>query len=253
MLQRRRGRKAVMEKLIYVLWGSGSPESGDQLRTVLLTGTAPQLQRIGGRGISVNVHDSDAAAAPSPVPVADGEEPHVAEVSVWLDSYDRRAGADEAIAELGLRYAGYLVTESLYQDYGTTRHSAPRDWPDGARSPGVLTVSLIHRPDGIDYRTWIERWHGTQSPLSGELQPRCRYVRNEVVRPVTADAPEVHGIVEEAWPSAAHVADPMLFFNADGDRDRLKANITAMLESVTACLDLGRLRNSTMSEYLLTS
>jgi hypothetical protein len=241
-----------MEKLVYVLWGAGAPDSGDRLRDVLLTETAPALRRRGGRGISVNVHDSDAAQAPSPVPVPDGEDPHVAQVSVWFGSYDHRAGADEVIAGLGLQYAGYLVTESLYQDYGTTPHCGPRDWPDGARSPGVLTVSLIHRPAGLDYATWIDRWHGTQSPLSGELQPRCRYVRNEVVRPVTGGAPEVHGIVEEAWPSAAHVADPMLFFNAGGDRARLTANVTAMLESVSACLDLGRLRNSTMSEYLLT-
>ncbi len=136
-----------MEKLIYMLWGSGSPESGDQLRTVLLTGTAPQLQRIGGRGISVNVHDSDAAAAPSPVPVPDGEEPHVAQVSVWLDSYDRRAGADEAVADLGLRYAGYLVTESLYQDYGTTRHSA-RAGLAGWRQVARRADRLAHSPAG---------------------------------------------------------------------------------------------------------
>ena len=44
----------------------------------------------------------------------------------------------------------------------------------------------------------------------------------------------------------------MLFFNADGDRAKLTANITSMLDSVSACLDLARLRNSTMSEYLLT-
>lgn len=241
-----------MEKLIYVLWGDGSPESGDVLRAALLAETVPRLEDLGGRSLSVNVHDSNAAAAPSPVPAPAGEAPHVAQVSVWLDSYDRRAGADEAIAALRLGYAGYLVTESLYQDYGGTPHGGPRDWPAGTRSPGVLTVSLIHRPADLDYATWIERWHGTQSPLSGALQPRCRYVRNEVVRPVTAAAPEIHGIVEEAWPSAAHVADPMLFFNADGDRDRLNANIAAMLGSVTGCLDLARLRNSTMSEYLLT-
>ena len=101
--------------------------------------------------------------------------------------------------------------------------------------------------------SWIERWHGTQSPLSGTLQPRCRYVRNEVIRPVTPGAPGVDGIVEEAWPSAAHVADPMLFFNGDGDPDRLARNINSMLESVTACLDLGRLRSSTMSEYLMSA
>jgi hypothetical protein len=241
-----------MEKLVYVLWGSGPPDAGDAVRDTLITGTVPRLQELGGRGITVNVHDSDAAQAPSPVPVPAGEDPHVAEVCVWLDSYDRRAGIDEAVADAGLRFAGYLVTESLYEDYGTTPHAAPRTWPEGTRSPGVLTVSLVHRPAGLDYASWIERWHGTQSPLSGALQPRCRYVRNEVIRPVTAGAPGIDGIVEEAWPSAAHLADPMLFFSADGDPGRLTRNITAMLESVTACLDLSRLRNSTMSEYLMT-
>jgi len=242
-----------MEKLIYLLWGDGSPDSGDELRAALLTQTVPRLAAAGGRGISVNVHDSDAALAPSPVPAPAGEQPHVAQASVWFDSYDRRGAADAAIAALGRDFSGYLVTESLSADYGTTRYSGRRDWPDGARSPGVLTVSLVHRPAGLGYEAWIERWHGTQSPLSGRLQPRCRYVRNEVVRAVTADAPEIHGIVEEAWPSAAHVADPMLFFNAGGDRARLTANIAAMLESVNACLDLGRLRNSTMSEYLMSA
>jgi hypothetical protein len=187
------------------------------------------------------------------MPIPDGEDPHVAQVSVWVDSYDRRAPVEHALLDVGPTTAGYLVVESLYEDYGTTPHCGPRNWSDGRRSPGVLTVSLIHRPAGLDYATWIERWHGRQSPLSGELQPRCRYVRNEVVRPLTEDAPVVHGIVEEAWPSAAHVADPMLFFNAHGDPDVLSANITAMLDSVNACLDLARLRNVTMSEYLVKS
>ena len=64
--------------------------------------------------------------------------------------------------------------------------------------------------------------------------------------------PTVDGIVEEAWPSPAHVADPMLFFNAAGDPGRLASNIDSMLTSVTACLDLARLRSSTMSEYLMS-
>jgi hypothetical protein len=89
--------------------------------------------------------------------------------------------------------------------------------------------------------------------VSAELQPRCRYVRNEVVRTVTDDAPEIHGIVDEAWPSAQHVADPMLFFNAGGDPAVLNANIERMLESVNACLDLSRIRNVTMSEHLIRS
>jgi hypothetical protein len=71
------------------------------------------------------------------------------------------------------------------------------------------------------------------------------------VRAVTDGAPEIHGIVEEAWPSVGHVADPMLFFNAAGDDAVLSEHISAMLDSVNACLDLGRLRNTTMSEYLV--
>jgi len=240
-----------VEKIVYLLWGPGTPESGDELRQRLLEETAPRLKRAGTRRSSVNVHDAAAAEAPSPVPTPDGEDPHVAEVSAWVDSYDQRDGVDEAVAALGLAWAAYLVVESLYEDYGTTPHAKARDWRDGDRSPGVLTVSLIQRPEGLDYQEWIERWHGTQSPLSGRLQPRCRYVRNEVVRPLTSGAPAIDGIVEEAWPSATHVADPMLFFSAGGDPKVLQANIEAMLESVNACLDLERLRNTTMSEYLL--
>jgi hypothetical protein len=239
-----------VEKLVYLLWGDASVGRGDDVRDQLLD-LAPRLIDAGAHGVTVNVHDSSAAEAPSPVPTPAGEDPHLAEVSLWVDSYDRRAPLEQLLFHIGLSTAGYLVVESLYEDYGTTPHSGPRNWADGDRSPGVLTVSLIHRPEGLDYTTWIERWHGTQSPLSGELQPRCRYVRNEVVRSLTAGAPEVHGIVEEAWPSVQHVADPMLFFNARGDAAALSDHITAMLDSVNACLDLARIRNTTMSEYLV--
>jgi hypothetical protein len=241
-----------MEKLIYLLWGAGTPDEGDELRERLLGETAAQLVGAGVRGLVVNVHDADAAEAPSPAPPPPGEEPHVAEIALWLDCYERRDAVEAAIAALGHRSAGYLVVESLYDDYGTTRHARARDWADGQRSPGVLTVALIHRPDGLERPDWIERWHGTQSPVSARLQPRTRYVRNEVVRPLTEGAPEVDGIVDEAWPSARHVADPMLFFNATSAGE-LDANVSSMMESVNACLDLARLRSSTMSEYLLRS
>jgi hypothetical protein len=242
-----------MEKLIYVLWGDGEAAPGDALRERLTARTAPALFAAGARALTLDVHDTDAAAAPPPMPTPDGEEHLAALVSVWIDAYDYRAPFEKALVELGRRFAGYLVTESVYDDYGTTEHAGPRTWPDGERSPGVLTVALIHRPEALGYAEWIERWHGTQSPVSAELQPRTRYVRNEVVRAVTDGAPEVHGIVEEAWPSAGHVADPMLFFNAGGDPEALNRNLARMMESVNACLDLSRFRTATMSEYLLRS
>jgi hypothetical protein len=239
-----------MEKVIVLLWGDGDPASGDDLRARLFAETVPRVLASGARGLSVNIHDTDAAPAPSPAPPPEGEDPHVAQLSVWLDTYERSADIEAAVADLGLAWAGYLVVESLYDDYGTTPHAAPRDWQDGHRSPGVLTVALIHRPSDLEYRQWITRWHGTQSPVSAALQPRTRYVRNEVVRSLSEGAPEIDGIVEEGWPSVDHVADPKLFFNAANDEE-LGANVTRMLESVSSCLDLARLRSSTMSEYLV--
>ena len=69
---------------------------------------------------------------------------------------------------------------------------------------------------------------------------------------MTDGAPEIHGIVEEGWPSVGHVADPMLFFNASSPQE-LTANLARMIASVNACVDLDRLRSTTMSEYLITS
>ena len=80
-----------------------------------------------------------------------------------------------------------------------------------------------------------------------------RYVRNAVFRPLTADAPPLQGIVEEAWPSLEHVTDPMLFYCADGDPDRMEAHVTQMLEEITAFTDLSTLRSVTMSEWILKS
>ena len=242
-----------MEKMIYLLWGRTDPAGGDVLRDQLLREVAPAVLGVGVRALTVNVHDTSASQAPSPAPAPPGEPTHVAQVSVWVDSYDRRGAIEAALATTGLPVSGYLVTESLYDDYGTTVHAAPRWWADGEPSPGVLTVALIHQPADLDYDEWIARWHGTQSPLSADLQPRTRYVRNEVVRAVTPDAPDVDGIVEEGWPSAAHVADPMLFFNADGDARRCNENIAAMMASAERCLDLTRLRSTTMTEHFVRS
>ena len=67
----------------------------------------------------------------------EGEPTHVAQVSVWVDSYDRRGDLDDIVAVApATPPARYLVTESLYDDYGTTPTPAPRTWPDGERSPG---------------------------------------------------------------------------------------------------------------------
>ena len=145
---------------------------------------------------------------------------------------------------------GYLVSDAVYTEYGDNEWGRARDWAAGEPSPSVLTVCLIHRPAGAEPAAWYRHWHGVQSPVSAAIQPRSRYVRNEVIRPLTEGAPEIGGIVAESWPSIEHIVDPMLFFLADGDPDTMQRHVTEMIESVSAFIDLERMRNVTMSEYL---
>jgi hypothetical protein len=187
------------------------------------------------------------------VPTPEGETPLHALVSVWLDAVDRRAPFEEVLAPASTRLAGYSVVESLYRDYGGNEWSGPRDWPDGERSPGVLTVALLQQHPDLTFEDWMTRWHTRISPITEAIQPRARYVRNAVFRPLTEAAPPLRGVVEEAWPSLDHVTDPMLFYCANGDPERMNAHITQMIDEINAFVDLNTLRSVTMSEWILKS
>ncbi len=238
-----------MEKLQYLCWpeaGTDRAEHGRLVREVI----APALLALEPRALSMQV-DDDASDVPVPLPPpADEVQPFLL-VSIWLDRYDDRGPYEAVLAANASRIAGYLVTESMYTEYGGNRHSAPRNWADGSRSPGVVMVTLLRRPDRMTPEDWYDHWHTVQSPVSESMQPRTRYVRNAVARAITPDAPPLDGIVEEAWPSAEHITDPLLFYCAGDDTELMNRNLSAMLDSVTAFLDLADLRSFTTSEYLL--
>jgi hypothetical protein len=242
---------SIVEKLMYLVWldeESTRAEAAD----VMLGRVAQELLDLEPLRLSMDVRDPE-SDIPPPVPTPDGETPLHGVVSLWLDAVDHRAPYEAVLASAATRWAGYSVLESLYRDYGGNRWSAPRDWPDGERSPGVLTVALLRQHPDLSFEEWMTRWHTRISPITESIQPRTRYVRNAVFRPLTEDAPAVQGIVEEAWPSLEHVTDPMLFYCADGEPDRMEAHVTQMIEEITAFTDLSTLRSVTMSEWILKS
>jgi hypothetical protein len=239
-----------VEKLMYLLWAPDTaPAEWEQL---LLHELAPELLALNPGGLTIDADDTGAQVA-SPLPLPDDEAPVRAVVSLWIDAYDRRGPFEDVLGAHTSRIAGYLVTESMYTDYGGNRWSAPRAWADGTRSPGVLTVTLLQQKRGTVYDEWMNFWHTRQSPMSEEIQPRARYVRNSVARAVTDDAPPYLGIVEEAWPSVEDLTDPMRFYGGDGDPERLDANIQTMLSHIATLLDLDATRVHTMSEWILRS
>lgn len=239
-----------MEKLVYLTWASPTARMDDQ-RDRLIDACADALLARGARGLSMNVRDSDANVA-SPSPGMTGRPPIDAQISLWLDSHFERAPYDAIIDKFVERKVSYLVTESLYTEYGENRHAKRREWADGERSPGVTAVTLLEKPAHFEYERWIKHWYGTQSPVSEAMQPRARYVRNAVVHALEAAAPPYLGIVEEAWPSPKHLQDPYLFYGALSFPE-LATNMRDMLVSVTGFLALPRIQTVMMSEYLFKS
>ncbi len=236
-----------MEKLIYLLWKPPG-QSTTQTRDILLNDCSTEMIKTGVLKLAMNIDDPDSEVK-SPAPFHPGER-ICAQVSIWLDTIDQRSPYEKILENAGFRLSGYLVDGFVYSDYGDNQYSGPRDWPDGVRSPGMVTVALLERPKRLSYKEWIHRWHGTQSPVSERLQPRQRYIRNVVLKPVTPDAFPIDGIVEEVWPSARHITNLFLFYNADNVWQLIK-NMLTMIWSVTRCLNLHRIRSTVMSEYLL--
>lgn len=227
--------------MVYLLRAPLDAAAGAALRDDLLGEVAPALlAEREVHAVTVLVHDPEAAEAPSPAPAPPGEAVHVAQVSVWVDCYQRRP----TVAVDGYDVAAHLVVESLYEDRQQT-------WPDGERSPGVVTVAAIHRPEALPEAQWLHNWHEVQSPGSARLQPRLRYVRNRVVQTLDPAAPVVDGIVEETWASPEVIADPDLFFNGGGDPEVVRRHVEEMMANVVACLDLEKLRSTTMSEFIV--
>ncbi|MGH8977375.1 MAG: hypothetical protein ACRDV7_04810, partial [Acidimicrobiia bacterium] len=125
-------------------------------------------------------------------------------------------------------------------------------WPDGERSPGVVMLTIFDKPAAMDDETFYGHWYGHQSPMSEWMQPRCRYVRNTVVRALTPGAPRYKAIVAEAWPTPEHLTDlPTFFGSADGSD--LGERIRIMLDSTKLLFDPSTMRSYTLSEYILKS
>ena len=251
MWQAQNREGGTVEKLVYVCW-MPQATTPSEVGMVFRHQLAPTLLGLGVKGLELHL-DDELADTRAPVPAPKDEALPVAVVSVWVDAYDFRQPVEQAIADVSSFIAGYQVVESLYGDYGRNPHSAPRNWADGERSPGIVTMAMFPKRPDMDREAFWQFWHGHQSPMSEAIQPRCRYVRNLVVRPFTEGAPDFQGIVAEAWPSKEHVEDTHLFFESHGDNDVLMANITTMIDHGNAFMDMDRLRSVTMSEYLMKS
>jgi len=241
-----------MTKLVYILWQRVEMSPAER-RVILVDQVAKTLLARRARYVQMNV-DDDRVGVKSPAPrLPLSDEPFVAQVNVWCDEVTDRHPFEDALRAAGFDIAGYLVDEQLYTEYGEhPPHGDKRTWPDGERSPGVTAVTLLERPAHLAKDEWMRRWFGRQSPMSEWMQPRARYVRNVVLQVLTEGAFPYEGIVEEAWPTAEDVTNPMRFYGATNAFELVK-NLGTMLSSVASFLPIWKIPNVMTSEYFVKS
>lgn len=230
---------AFVEKIVTVLWRPA--ELADQQFADQLLRLAPQLQDRGAGRLKVCVEDDavdGAALRMNPQP-----PPKAAMVSYWVDCSEDRGPVEEILADCAADIASFLVVES--QPLVNTEHVvAP-----GERTPGMVQITGIVAKAGLPYDEFIRIWHDEQRPCAIETQSTFQYVRNEIVRPLRGSAPPWAAIVEEAFPLEA-MHDPAVFFDAVGDDEKLTANITRMVDTVSKMLEIDQTDVTIMSEYV---
>jgi hypothetical protein len=214
-----------MEKLVYLLGDTpkGSVPAGRKDLREALLGMAPALFSVGARRVSFAVADVDDPDV-ARVDQMNASGLLDAHLSIWVDQLDERAGLEALIFPLAERVAGYLVTESILREY------AKRDWAPGSPSPGIALVTTFPKPAALDPATFYARWHDSHGPLSLELHPLTRYVRNAVFRPITEGAPLLHAIVSESVASCAVAADTDQFYGGRENRRRVVKDLLSFVE-----------------------
>ena len=133
----------------------------------------------------------------------------------------------------------FKVEEALPVAYEKT-------WPHGEPTPGACLLTLFHRKPGIDYDTFIHRWHNSHTPLSLKIHPLWNYNRNVVLQKL-CDLPHWYdGIVEEQTLTRAALLNPFKFF---GNGLKITGNMIAVYKDVRSFIDYEKIETYLAIEY----
>jgi hypothetical protein len=224
-----------MEKLIYLLAREQGADM-DAYRERLLRDVVPALREQGGRRIVVNVADlDDAVRAEAPGRIVGPWEALGGVVHFWLDSVDQRDHLESWLQAVFPAAFGYLVTESVPQP-------ASRDWPEGARRPGLTQFTAHGKSADVSETAFYANWR-EHSELSFDLHPlRWSYVRNAVARPLQEDGPPYRAMVLEHFREQRDFTEENRYFGAS-------EIVQEMYAELPGFCDVNTMVTGPMSEY----
>lgn len=135
----------------------------------------------------------------------------------------------------------YSVTEALPVAYDKT-------WADAEKTPGVCLLTLFKQKKNIDYKTFIDRWHNSHTPLSLKYHPLWHYNRNVVDEKLSADSYGWQGIVEEHMRTRSELMNPFKFF---GNPLVIIPRMINVYTDTKSFLDYGTIEPYLVAEYIL--
>ena len=214
--------EVAVEKVIAVLVGDPSGEE-DTLTNVLLGDVADALRQRGATRLQVNVVDPDVGPPHGVTPAPDSVRIGAA-VSYWVPAAgESPIHVDLLPASDRWNWHSFVVCEAL-------QLQGPPAPSGGGRCVGFTQLVPLTVPAELSWNEWRHRWQGEHTEVAVATQSSFRYVQNVVLRRVNHEAPAFAAIVEESFPLAA-AADPAVFYDAEDDEEKYKANLTRMLES----------------------
>ncbi len=233
-----------MDVFLAVVWSDDSGQAAvdpDAMRGQIHAAIEGPLADQGATGYVVNVPDHHVEGALIDVRVTPRRFAAAVRVRVPVASTSACRGLLDALSGLG-PVSAWSVT-------GSEPLPMPEPGADG-RCDGMANIAFLRRPERITREDWLRTWLEDHTPVALETQSTIGYLQHVVVRPLTADAPEIAGIVEELFLPGA-VRDLGVFFDSRGDDSRMRANMEAMTSSTGRFLDDGTVDAVPTSRYVV--
>ena len=223
-----------MHKEIYIL-GSIRSEDYKSFRNRIFKLGESVLDQFGPDSLKVSL----TLKPPPGVSIIPFKKKKLASISVVFDDEIKMGDIDKIEG-----FAGYFdVTEALPVAY-------VKNWDDGNVTPGICLLTLFNKKKSIDYKTFIDRWHNSHTPLSLELHPLWNYNRNVVDDMGKNNAESWDGIVEEHCKTRAELLNPFKFF---GRPFHILPNMIAVYRDTKSFLDYGSIEPYLAMEYHIKS
>ena len=224
-----------MEKIIYIITKRDS-QSGDQFKESLINEFTEEMHDL-VHYLQINTVDSgvkkasltrvgqEAEGQLPANPIADGL------VVVWVKSVSFHEKLETILRKYTKTSYGYLVTESEPLENKSLAHSPVK------RTPGFDQVAFLKKPSYLEYDQWLYNWQSLHTQVAIDTQSTVRYTQNVIVRSLTNAAPNYLAIVEEGFSEESAMFDPMVFYDAQGNKDRMSKNNRLMMESCSRFID----------------